>query len=214
MRRLVEGLGDVRAVVEMSLLAWLGGRSDNVFERRETHGREGLAEEVRFGPFLSERLVDILHRGFEVFASHPPSRVARPDQVDERHGFAEPRLTKRIKFPLVFETEFGIHGIHSCELGLQRAMVLEKDSPLAAQFDEIAVDEAVEDRDLRLCDRHDEWAEKEIGEERNGNVSLGLLTQERWKSKLGERSDSFSFDCNSLTTGDRIWKLLRARKCP
>jgi len=38
----------------------------------------------------------------------------------------------------------------------------------------------------------------EMGEERNGNVSLGLLTQERWESKLGERSCSFSFDCDSL----------------
>ena len=93
-------------------------------------------------------------------------------------------------------------------------MVFEEDSTLTAQFDEVAVDKTVEDGHHGFGDRHDEWAMKDEGEERNGNVSLGLLTQERWKSKLGERSDSFSFDCNSLTTGERIWKLLRARKCP
>ena len=145
---------------------------------------------------------------------HPPGCVARPDQVDESHGLAEPRLTKRIELPLMFFAELGIHGVHAGEFGFERTVVLEENGALAAQLDEIAVDEAIEDRDLRLCDRHDEWAVKERGEERNGNVSLGLLTQERWKSKLGERSDSFSFDCNSLTTGGRIWKLLRARMSP
>ena len=39
-------------------------------------------------------------------------------------------------------------------------------------------------------------------------MSLGLLTRKRWNSKLGERSGSISFDCDSLSLPDeQIGKL-------
>ena len=86
-------------------------------------------------------------------------------------------------------------------------MVLEKDSPLAAQFDEIAVDKTVEDGHHGLGDRHDEWAMKDEGEERNGNVSLGLLTRKRWNSKLGEVVIRLVLTVTVSLQDERIWKL-------
>ena len=104
---------------------------------------------------------------------HPPGRMARPDQVDECHGLAEPRLTKRIELPLMFFAELGIHGVHAGKFGFECTVVLEENGALAAQLDEIAVDEAIEDRDLRLCDRHGRRKMKMTGEERNGMCLYG-----------------------------------------
>ena len=94
---------------------------------------------------------------------HSPGRMARPDQVDEGHCFTEPRLAKRIEFPLMFKAEIRIHGVHAGEFSFERAMVFVQGGALTAQLDEVAVDEAVEDGHHRFSDRHDEWAANKDG---------------------------------------------------
>ena len=94
---------------------------------------------------------------------HPPGRMARPDQIDEGHCFTEPRLAKRIEFPLMFKAEVRIHGVHAGEFCFERAMVFVQGGALTAQLDEVAVDEAVEDGHHRFSDRHDEWAANKDG---------------------------------------------------